>query len=303
MVSFSWKLLFESNQQLYELILCACSAKEEQQWTSKIVEFSARATQGQSEEAFILSPIYSILVLDVHSHGHVFGLPGSLTRRLSIQRAATIHSRLNSCQVIIENTTTLKEEDNSATCAPMSVRRSKSLTANKSIPILSPKRIDRLRMEASLAQVWTRDLLPYPGMSINRSEHTMKASASSVMRKFSKASITGSFSKRPVSTTSLIEYRTGSLNTDLRQIKEAENDQDQRLNSDYCPNSTAAGCGREGTSKAANPENSELTHQISAQSVQVEATDKGSLKRVKVLNRGAGLLKTLSMEGLRSRRG
>lgn len=302
MVPFSWKLLFESDQQLYELIFCACSAKEEHQWTSKLIEFSARATQGQSEEAFILPPTYSILVLKVHSHGHVFGLPGSLTRRLSIQRAATIHSRLNSCQVIIENTTTLKEDDDSATCVPTSIRRSKSLIAIKGTSVLSPKRIDRLRMEASLAQVWTRDLLPYPGMSINRSEHTMKASASSVIRKFSKASITGSFSKRPVSATSFIEDRPGTLNTDLRQIDETEIEQDQRFNSKNCTDSTAVSYGREGTLKATNSENSQSTHQISAQPVRIETTDEGSPRRVKVINKGSGLLKTLSMEGLRSRR-
>ncbi|KAL9045639.1 MAG: hypothetical protein Q9214_001349 [Letrouitia sp. 1 TL-2023] len=261
----------------------------------------ARATQGQSEEAFTLPPIYSILVLKVDSHGHVFGLPGSLTRRLSIQRAATIHSRLNSCQVIIENTTTLQED--SATWVPMSIRRSKSLIAVKSIPILSPKRIDRLRMEASLAQVWTRDLLPYPGMSINRSEHTMRASASSVMRKFSKASITSSFSKRSVSATCLIEDRPGTLNTDLRQIEEAENEQDQRFYSNNCTGFTAARFVREGISKATNPENSQSTHHITTRPFRVETTDEGSTRRVKMINRGTGLLKTLSMEGLRSRRG
>ncbi|KAL9615402.1 MAG: hypothetical protein Q9167_000230 [Letrouitia subvulpina] len=284
MVPFSWKFLFESDQQLYELIL-------------------SRATQGQNEEAFILPPVYSILVLKVHSHGHVFGLPGSLTRRLSIQRAATIHSRLNSCQVIIKNTTTQKEEDNSATCVLTPIGRSKSLVAIRNIPVLSPKRTDRLRMEASLAQVWTRDLLSYPGMIINRSEHTMRASASSVMRKFSKASITSSFSKRSVSAASFIEDKPGTLNKDLRQIDEAENEQDQRFNSNNCMDFIAARCGRERSLVATNPENNQSTHQISAQLVRLETTDEGSPRRVKMINRGTSLLKTLSMEGLRSRRG
>ena len=62
--------------------------------------------------------------------------------------------------------------------------------------ILAPKRADRIRMESSLADVWTRDLLPYPGMSSNRGEHLIRSSASSMMRKLSRASRTGSLKKR-----------------------------------------------------------------------------------------------------------
>ena len=151
------------------------------------------------------SPSYSVLCLDLKSLGSVFGLPGTLIRRTSIQRAATISPRTSVSQVIIKNTTALKDRNdtNNAVVAPMG--RSQSLLSANRIPILAPKRADRLRMECALAAVWTRDLLPFPGMSANRGEHLIRSSANSVMRKLSKASLTSNFTKRSISLATLAD--------------------------------------------------------------------------------------------------
>lgn len=90
-----------------------------------------------------------------------------------------------------------------ATSAP--VNRSQSLlTTNHRTPTLAPPRSERARVEALLSDVWSRDILPFPGMtSRSRSEHLVRSSASSVMRKLSVASIASSFGRRPGSLTSL----------------------------------------------------------------------------------------------------
>lgn len=103
------------------------------------------------------------------------------------------------CQVIIKNTNAFKE---TASCA--SINRSQSLLTTNRIPVLAPARADRIRLEALLADVWTREILPYPGMTSRaRSEHLVRASASSMMRKLSVASITSNFTKRSGSLASL----------------------------------------------------------------------------------------------------
>jgi len=72
------------------------------------------------------------------------------------------------------------------------------------IPVLAPSRADRIRLEALLADVWTRDIIPYPGMTGRaRNEHPVRVSASSMMRKLSVASITSNFTKRSGSMASL----------------------------------------------------------------------------------------------------
>lgn len=65
------------------------------------------------------------------------------------------------------------------------------------IPVLAPPRAERIRLETLLADVWTREILPYPGMTSRaRSEHLVRTSASSMIRKLSVASIASNFTKR-----------------------------------------------------------------------------------------------------------
>jgi hypothetical protein len=103
------------------------------------------------------------------------------------------------CQVIIKNTNAFKELASSA-----SINRSQSLLTTNRIPVLAPSRADRIRLEALLADVWTKEILPFPGMTGRaRSEHLVRASASSMMRKLSVASIASNFTKRSGSMASL----------------------------------------------------------------------------------------------------
>ena len=106
-------------------------------------------------------------------------------------------------------------KDTSTFTTAASINRSQSLLAtNDRIPVLAPSRGERARLEAILSDVWTRDVLPFPGITVrSRSEHIVRASASSVMRKLSVASIAGNFAKRSASTTSLHRMNTGEEET------------------------------------------------------------------------------------------
>ena len=219
---FSWKIVFESNQQLFEMVLCACSNQEEEQWKTSMLDLSTRASQNRSENKLPNVEHYSTLSLDIKSVGNILGQPGTLARRISIQRAGTVVSRSNITQVVIKNTHTSRDNANSSGMQCTYVVRSHSLLPTSSrTPVLSPRRIDRVRVEQEATKVWTKDLIPYPGMSTA----AKRVSATSVIRKFSKTNITSSFSKRSVShastyKTKLEDYprRTDVLDLNRRQL-------------------------------------------------------------------------------------
>ncbi|KAF3017465.1 hypothetical protein E8E14_009704 [Neopestalotiopsis sp. 37M] len=195
---FSWKLVFEIDHQLYEVIMTACTPREENEWRSRL----ARAIPSEAQEAG--EPLFcSSLALNIKSLGTVFGKPGSVARRLSIHRATTVGPKSPLCQVILKNTTTVKETTSPANDTPNINRSQSLLTTTTRIPILAPPRGDRARIEAQLSDVWSRKILPFPGITPrSRSEHLVRASASTMMRKLSVASITSSFAKRSGSSAS-----------------------------------------------------------------------------------------------------
>lgn len=125
-----------------------------------------------------------------------------MARRLSIHRATTVGSKAPLCQVVLKNTSVVRDGAGTSTSG-LAINRSQSLlTTNTRLPVLTPSRGDRARLEGLLSDIWSREILPFPGMaSRTRSEHLVRAS--SVMRKLSVTSLTGSFSKRSGSTLQL----------------------------------------------------------------------------------------------------
>ncbi|KAI2635919.1 Dbl homology domain-containing protein [Xylaria nigripes] len=196
---FSWKLVFECDHQLYEMIMSACSQKEEMEWRRHLSDENCRPCEQSA------SALYSSNSLHIKSLGTVFRKPGSVARRLSIHRATTIGPKSPLCQVIIKNTSTVN--DAASTNLPSSINRSQSLlTTNSRIPVLAPPRAERARLEAQLADVWSRKILPYPGMTTwSRNEHRVRSSASTMMRKLSAASLSNPFARRSLSTANLMQ--------------------------------------------------------------------------------------------------
>lgn len=147
--------------------------------------------------------MYTSLSLDLKSLGPVFGHANSLVRRMSMHRAATMGAKSTSSQVIIKNTQAQKLSEAPQPFSPMMVTRSQSHMSSNLVQILAPRRAERMRLENTLEDVWTKDNLPFPGMSNRRYENQIRASANSVMRKLSMASIASNFSRRSPSFSSM----------------------------------------------------------------------------------------------------
>jgi hypothetical protein len=67
---FSWKLVFECDYQLYEIILTACTAKEEMEWRTRL------SLPLKEDPDVPISLTFGTIDMDIRSLGTVFGKPG-----------------------------------------------------------------------------------------------------------------------------------------------------------------------------------------------------------------------------------
>ncbi|KAF2471073.1 uncharacterized protein BDR25DRAFT_286486 [Lindgomyces ingoldianus] len=205
---YTWKLVFEHSHRLHEIILSACSSQEEEVWKAQLRERIVCETHDFVEGQSTMQDMFSSLSLDIRSIGPVFGHADSLVRRMSVHRAKTLGAKTHMTQVIIKNTQAQKSPDPPPAIAPNSVSRSQSHMSTNHVPTLAPRRAERIRLETALEDVWTKDILPFPGMGNRRVENPIRASANSVMRKLSMASIASNFSRRSPSFSSLSNTRS-----------------------------------------------------------------------------------------------
>ena len=186
---FSWKIIFECDYELYEIILTACSSTEADEWCARL----KRKTRDGVESSE--SSLFSSQDLNMKSLGTIYGKKGTIARRVSIHRAITVTPKTPMCQVVVKNTSAVRDRLGNSS-STLAINRSQSLlTTNTRIPVLAPARAERARLELLLSDVWSREILPFPGITNRpRNEHLVRAS--SVMRKISIASLTGPFHKR-----------------------------------------------------------------------------------------------------------
>ncbi|KAF2100309.1 hypothetical protein NA57DRAFT_35935 [Rhizodiscina lignyota] len=221
----TWKLLFESQHRLFEIMLSACSAKEEEEWRSNTLERIAVENRDVSEGRSNGDDLVVVLPHELKSFSTAGGQPESMARRMSIQRAATLGPKTTMRQVVIKNTEALHTSGDSTVRDPIPVARSLSHLSTNHVQTLAPRRADRIRLENALFDVWTKDVLPYPGMASRRTENSIRASANSVMRKLSMASIASNFSKRSISYTSVSTTSTRMMaNSSIDDGPHASND-------------------------------------------------------------------------------
>lgn len=204
----TWKLVFEHSHRLHEIILSACSFREEEVWKKQLRQRIVCETHDFVEGQSTIQDMFSSLSLDIKSIGPVFGHADSLVRRISVHRAATLGSKTHMTQVIIKNTQAQKSPEPSPPFAPNLVTRSQSHMSTNHVPTLAPRRAERIRLETALEDIWTKDTLPFPGMGNRRVENQIRASANSVMRKLSMASIASNFSRRSPSFSSVSNTRS-----------------------------------------------------------------------------------------------
>ncbi|KAF2751542.1 hypothetical protein M011DRAFT_523497 [Sporormia fimetaria CBS 119925] len=203
----TWKLIFEHGHRLNEIILSACSPQEEEVWKEQLKQRIVSETHDFVDGHAAMQELFSSLALDMKSIGPVFGHADSLVRRMSVHRAATLGSKTTVAQVIIKNTQAQKLPEVPPPFSPP-VARSLSHMSHNHVPTLAPRRAERVRLETSVEDVWTKDILPFPGMSNRRVEDHIRASANSVMRKLSMASIASNFSRRSPSFSSISNARS-----------------------------------------------------------------------------------------------
>jgi len=83
---FSWKVVFESNHQLFELTMSACSLSEEAQWRKYLATHISKASFDTGEEASI-----GTLALNIKPMGTVFGKPGEIEKAPKANRQIKWH--------------------------------------------------------------------------------------------------------------------------------------------------------------------------------------------------------------------
>ncbi|KAF2150768.1 hypothetical protein K461DRAFT_323144 [Myriangium duriaei CBS 260.36] len=194
----AWKIVFENEGALFEILCVACSATEAKSWrhniSGRIAVESQYSDEGRTGGIEIPSPITD----EMRSVGKAYGRDAHFKRRSSVQRAATLGPLTELNQVIIKNTQAAGK-DTTTSSSSLPIPRSQSVLTPSHIPVLAPRRSDRIHLEALLVDVWTKDALPFPGLGSKKGEYSVRASANHVIRKLSIASITSNFSKRSMS--------------------------------------------------------------------------------------------------------
>lgn len=166
---------------------------EEEQWRKHLHQRNVMEDLDSTPSTRNSYDICESLTLDLKPLGTVYGQATTLARRISIHRAATLVAKSHMHQVIIKHTESAEYSTYSSSTSSLPLARSKSIASAGHIPVLAPRRSERIHLEATLSEVWTHELLPYPGM---KSDNPFKASANHMMRKLSMASLSSSFSKR-----------------------------------------------------------------------------------------------------------
>jgi hypothetical protein len=199
----SWKILFEFDHRLFELLLSASCSAEEQAWKEYLKQPTNIGTHQEIND--IHRNLTSEVLHEIKPVLNVYGQLQPFARRLSMKRAATLAPRSQMCQVIIRNTVSPDHALSSSSSSSLHIGRSQSHMTPNHIQVLCPRRTERVQLETAMNDIYTKDVLPFPGMK--GSDNPFRASAHSVMRKLSMVSISSTFSRRSASLASLHSSR------------------------------------------------------------------------------------------------
>ncbi|PGH07565.1 hypothetical protein AJ79_06235 [Helicocarpus griseus UAMH5409] len=201
---FSWKMVFEMRRQTFEIILTACSEREETQWKENFHKQSIAETPLSLDDNIIIKK-YSMVQLPMKSLSAVVvdGQVHNLTRRSSVHGSLfSPPSNADCVHLLIKGTRAVSEDGHTKRS---SLGRSQSVQLSRQSVILAPKKQDRIRLERWSFDIWTCDIIPYPGMPLWKGEHLIRSSAESFMRKLSSRR---PFTKRSCSLTTTIAAKS-----------------------------------------------------------------------------------------------
>lgn len=183
-VPFTWKIIFEAHKATYELVLSACSEKEITQWKNHILQQLATETTHHLEERNVSEESSSVqLSLKPLSAVVLDGQLRNITRRSSVDGSPnTTTTYADFVHLLIKGTQAIPQDTHANT---FSLGRSLSVQTPRQTVVLATRRQSRIRLERWLHDIWTSDILPYPGMPVWRGEHLIRSSAGSLIRKLS----------------------------------------------------------------------------------------------------------------------
>lgn len=177
--------------------MVACSTVEATAWKDGIAGRIAVESKRHNDELKFGALTHSPLTAEMQASGRAYGKKAVFIAKPPVHRSNTIGQKAELNQVMITNTAALKGPQDEAQSQTMP--RSQSVATASRIPVLSPRRSERVRLEQLLSDVWTKSAIPYPGLTPKRSEYNIRESANNVMRKLSMASIASNFSRRSAS--------------------------------------------------------------------------------------------------------
>ncbi|CAG7916299.1 unnamed protein product [Penicillium olsonii] len=164
---FSWKLLFQDRNANYEFVLSASSAAEERHWNTEILRLSAalaEVAQPRSGE----SEAHAFSALRLAPLDQVQYQVSSLARR-SCMDSVSVASKYEVQHVILRKTHYPRHVEEPTAQLEGEIERPKTPPEGTSVTLVA-RRIDRIRLERLIADIWSRDLLPTPGMVLGRGD-------------------------------------------------------------------------------------------------------------------------------------
>lgn len=93
------------------------------------------------------APALSPLIAKLKDCGKAYGRGTDFNRRLPLGRAATLGAIKDSVQVVITNVTAIKQGLDSESSSSLPMSRSQSVADTSHIPVLAPRRSERVRLE------------------------------------------------------------------------------------------------------------------------------------------------------------
>ena len=159
-IPYAWRILFEIDSAIFEILLVATSLEEQEKWRNAIQDAIERTSSKHDQFSVICSSISPI--------GEAIGKPGSVLRSIAMKDIASTRQ-----QIVIQNTI-LERAGNIAS----------TIRERMIYPILAPKRSDRVRIEEDIENAGCRETPKDHVLSRNK---LLRASASSLLRKLSRS--------------------------------------------------------------------------------------------------------------------
>lgn len=207
--SFSWKFQFQVQEESFEFVLSASSAIEERLWKTETLKCSAALAEMGKPGGTRDPRKYSFLNLPLLPLDRIQYTVASLARRSSMDSVG-VARKANVQPVVIKKTHFPHTTDETTNPPPEGeIERPKTTVARGALTVTA-KRAERIRLERLISDVYTRDVLPLPGMVLGRGDLFRRGS---IMRRLS---LHATFAKRSSSVS--IASQSGRAAADARSI-------------------------------------------------------------------------------------